>query len=56
MRRFRAIAIATVIVTMAGTARPDVPMPPLLAGLDLVANAFLDTLDIRRPLHNDLLV
>jgi len=39
MRRFRAIAIATVIVTMAGTARPDVPMPPLLAVLGNVTTS-----------------
>ena len=49
MRRFRAIAIATAIVTMAGTARPEVPVPPLLAVLGNVTTA-------ARPVSNALVI
>jgi len=49
MRRIRAIAIATAIVTMAGTARPDVPVPPLLAVLGNVTTA-------ARPVSNALVI
>jgi len=53
MRRFRAIAIATAIVTMAGTARPQVPatapMPAFLAVLGNVTTA-------ARPVANALVI
>lgn len=49
MRRFRAIAFATAIVAMAGTARPEAPLPPFLAVLGNVTNA-------ARPVANALVI
>ncbi len=49
MRRFRAIAIASAIVMMAGTARPESPVPPLLAVLGNVTNS-------ARPVANALVI
>jgi len=50
MRRFRAIAFATAIVSMAGTARPDVPAAPaLLAVLGNVTTS-------ARPVANALVI
>jgi len=49
MRRYRAIAFATAIVMMAGTARPEVPLPPFLAVLGNVTTA-------ARPVANALVI
>jgi hypothetical protein len=49
MRRIRAIAFAVAILSVAGTARPDVPLPPFLAILGNVTTA-------ARPVSNALII
>jgi Carboxypeptidase regulatory-like domain len=49
MRRYRAIAFVIAIVSMAGTARPEVPLPAALAVLGNVTNS-------ARPVANALVI
>jgi len=49
MRRYRAIAFVIAIISMAGTARPEVPLPAVLAVLGNVTNS-------ARPVANALVI